>query len=105
VIIKAESGMDNSDVYSIQVKTEVANVQTEDIQTIATGISFQRKSSFPLFVIAFKQPLYSTVLMCRLFPTNYDTSLSLSLSHAHTYTHIPLLLNTMQRYSFVYNQM
>jgi hypothetical protein len=46
VVIRAEAGIDYSYSYSIKLKTKVGNVQREDIQTIATGITFTRKFVF-----------------------------------------------------------
>ena len=43
MIITAESGINRSDTYSIQLKTKVSDVLTEDVKTIATGITFERK--------------------------------------------------------------
>ena len=43
VVIRAENGIDHSATYSIKLKTKVGNVQREDVQTIATGITFTGK--------------------------------------------------------------
>lgn len=59
MIIKAESGINDSDTYSIQLKTNVSNVQTEDVKTIATGITFERK--FPTSLLLY---LYVLLFLC-----------------------------------------
>jgi hypothetical protein len=46
VDIRAEARIDYSYSYSIKLKAKVGNVQTEDVQTIATGITFTRKFVF-----------------------------------------------------------
>ena len=46
VVIRAEAGIDYSYSYLIKLKTKVGNVKTEDVQTIATGITFTRKFVF-----------------------------------------------------------
>ena len=45
VIIRAESGINHFDTYSIQLKTKVFNVNTEDVKTIATGITFEHSTT------------------------------------------------------------
>ena len=41
VIVKKETGIDYSDTYSIKLKIKVSHVQTEDVHTIVTDITFK----------------------------------------------------------------
>ena len=74
VVVKEENGIDNSDTYSIKLKIKVSHVQTEDVHTIVTDITFKRKfvlhyyytcSSYSFsqalqfdFFFSFKEPFY-----------------------------------------------
>ena len=40
VVVKKETGIDYSDIYSIQLKIKVSHVQIEDVHTIVTDITF-----------------------------------------------------------------
>ena len=46
VVVKEEIGIDHSDTYLIKLKIKVSHVQTEDVHTIVTDITFKRKFVF-----------------------------------------------------------
>ena len=46
VVVKEESGIDNSDTYLIKLEIKVSHVQREDVHTIVTDITFIGKFMF-----------------------------------------------------------
>ena len=74
VVVKKETGIDLSGTYSIKLKIKVSYVQTEDVHTIVTDITFKRKFVFHYyytcssyffsqalqfdFFFSFKEPFY-----------------------------------------------